>query len=77
MEYPTKIVSQNHKNTVFILEIGLSSTVIVYNRSVYNIMDLLGDMGGVEQILMIASSLFMSSYSQYNFDKKLIGSINK
>ena len=71
------MLSQKNKNTVYLIEIGLSSTVIVYKRSVYNIMDLLGDMGGVEQILMIASSLLMSSYSQFNFDKKLIGSINK
>ena len=45
----------------------ISSEVIEHERSVYTFMDLIGDLGGVHDLIVFFVSFFMGSISEYSF----------
>ena len=57
------------------LFISLSDHVMVHERSVYNVMDLLGDYGGYEYILMTLVALFVGPVAEHSFLLKAISKL--
>lgn len=45
----------------------LSGSKIHHEREVYNVMDLLGDLGGVVEVLMIIFGFFLFPISEFSF----------
>ena len=46
------------------------STSIVQERNIYTLIDLLGDLGGVVQILFLIFNIFLSPISEHSFIMK-------
>jgi hypothetical protein len=51
----------------FSAEIFIDETVIYHSRSVYGLLDLFGDIGGVLQVLQILSAFFIVPYNESAF----------
>jgi hypothetical protein len=47
---------------------GLSVYSIEYNRAVYNVLDLMGDIGGVLEIIVLFFGIFLNPISKFSFD---------
>jgi len=45
----------------------LSSEVRKHSRQVYNVLDLLGDLGGVVEVVMVFFGIFLYPLSKHNF----------
>lgn len=62
----------NTRHIVFIHSFILAPFGSHYYRTVYTFMDLFGDLGGVEQIIMTLASLLVGSYQSFSLEFKLI-----
>lgn len=47
--------------------VWLNNESVKFRRKVYNIFDLLGDLGGVTEVIMITFGFFLFSLSEYSF----------
>ena len=54
---------------------GFSGEVIEHERSIYTLMDLIGDLGGVNDLIVLFVSIFMGSISQISFLTKIMGKL--
>ena len=52
-----------------------SGEVIEHERSIYTFMDLIGDLGGVNDLIVLFVSIFMGSISQISFFTKIMGKL--
>jgi hypothetical protein len=64
-----------HRNTFFESEYFLDPTIVQHDRTVYNLFDVLGDVGGVMQILQIVFAFLLSTYSERAFTFDLLEEI--
>ena len=55
------------------LTISITGEVQEHERSIYTTMDLIGDLGGVHELIVIFFSIFMSSVSEHSFVSKALG----
>ena len=53
------------------------NTVIGHERFVYALMDLMGDLGGVMEVLIFIGGLILVPYSEFSFNLALIESLYK
>ena len=51
------------KDSLFTLSIGMSSDIVVHHREIYNSLDLLGDIGGLMDALIIIGSLIIVCFT--------------
>ena len=72
---PTNYVNKNERTRNIILGIGLTlhDTKMVYEKSLYKVFDLLGDVGGLLDLFMTFFSIVLS---RYNYQLFLFTSIN-
>ena len=63
---------QNHPGIYFEVTFNLSRKVFVQNRLVYNILDMLGDIGGLFEILQIFLSVFIGFFARNFFQMSQI-----
>ena len=61
------IQESNRPGLYFELTFSLSRKVFVQNRIVYNVLDMLGDVGGLFEILQIGLSVFCGFYARNLF----------
>lgn len=59
-------------HTVYFYEVYLYDEVTNHTRSVFGFLDLLGELGGVMEIIVIVFSYAMSSMSEFSFNIKAI-----
>ena len=52
-------------------------TVIGHERFVYALMDLMGDLGGVMEVLIFIGGLMLVPYSEFSFNMSLIEALYK
>ena len=55
------------KNAIFQNEFYLSTTGIQYSRQVYGILDLIGDIGGIYQLIISAFGIVLFSIAEQSF----------
>jgi len=58
-------------NTFYHSVISTATTGIVYTRDVYNCFDLIGDLGGVQQVLVVFIGIICVPYSQFAYNLKM------
>ena len=74
IQEPTDYVNQNEKATnVLSIVLTLHDTKMVYEKSLYKVFDLLGDVGGLLDLFMTFFSIVLS---RYNYQLFLFTSIN-
>jgi hypothetical protein len=59
-------------NMLLRIEIGLETRVEMHMTSVYNLMDLVGDIGGVLEIFFIIFSIFLVPLSEFGYELKAL-----
>ena len=59
-------------NIYFSAEVFIDETVIYHSRSVYGLLDLFGDIGGVLQVLQILTAFFIVPYNESAFIFRMI-----
>ena len=67
-----KIIPRNarlpdHSKKIYSTNIYLSSTNKIYNRKIYDILDLIGDIGGVTEVVMMVFGVFMYPITEHSF----------
>ena len=62
-------------NFDFTIEIELDTHVHIQQRVRYNVWDLLGDVGGFNDGLILLCSIFMSSYSAFSYRMNVLNQI--
>ena len=70
--YKTQKMSIEIERILYTMDIGLANTKIVHQRSAYNILDLIGDLGGVFEIILFALSVFIGPFSEFSFNIKAL-----
>ena len=60
-------ISKRTTNMVYSSVTWLNNESAKYNRQIYNIFDLLGDLGGVTEVIMISFGFFLFSISEHSF----------
>ena len=58
---------RNEGESVFEMHIGIDSQLNEFEREVYNLIDLLGDLGGVLEILVMICGVFLFPVSEFKF----------
>ena len=53
-------------------QIGLGNVKIEHERSIYTFMDMIGDLGGVQEILIMMFGLLLFPFSEYSFVLKFM-----
>ena len=64
---PSKVTHKIMPKTLFNTRIWLDSTMTTSNRSIYHFLDVLGDMGGVLEILIVVFGIVCCTFSEYSF----------
>ncbi len=59
-------------DTVYYYDVYVYDEVTKHTRDVFDFLDLLGDLGGVMEIIVIAFGYIMSSMSEFSFNLKAI-----
>ena len=61
---------EHNKESYFLIECNFSSAHIVYTRTVYGILDAIGDIGGLNDAVYLALHFFVSFFvsKSYEFD---------
>ena len=62
-------------NIVYILTIDLSSNAVSHERRVYALLDMVGDLGGFNDAIVILFSLLLGNYSPNLFFKSVIKAV--
>ena len=60
-------ISQTKKDRIYSSVVWLHNENTKYNRQIYNLFDLLGDLGGVTEIIMLSFGFFLYSVSEHSF----------
>lgn len=60
------------RNSIFIYSFTLSEVKIEHTREIYNLLDVIGDLGGVIDIVILLIGFFVFPYSEHNFYLKAI-----
>lgn len=55
------------------MDFTLQGEYIEHERAIYTFLDLIGDLGGVHDLIVLFFSVFMSSISEHSFVSKAIG----
>lgn len=55
------------KDLIYMSTTILHNESVKFNRQIYNIFDLLGDLGGVTEVIMIIFGFFLFSISEHSF----------
>ena len=58
---------------MFKMMFSMVGEVQEHERSIYTIMDLIGDLGGVHDLIVLFFSFFMSGISEHSFVSKALG----
>ena len=58
--------------TLFMMNFQIYDQIIIHTREYYGILDLMGDLGGVLEIITIISGVFITPLSEYGFNLKAI-----
>lgn len=57
------------------LAVYVSSTQVTYQRSVYTLLNMLGDVGGFKEAMMIIATLFLAPVSEHEFNMKAVSKL--
>ena len=60
------------KDKVFVHEYTIGEQVIDHERSIYTFLDLIGDLGGVQDIIVFFFAFFVSPISEHFFNMKFL-----
>ena len=60
---------------IIVLELSIDSTKNIISRSVYNILQLLGDFGGFQAVIESIATFLVLPYSSFNFYVKIISKL--
>ena len=69
--------SKFEKQSLYQTVICRDNTKILHERNVYGFLDLLGDLGGVLEIVLLAFGVFLSGISEFQFNIKSIQKLYK
>lgn len=64
-----------NRNTVFNMDIHLDQRVDMHTRIISNIFDLLGELGGVLEVVVCIFLLFLYPFIRYNYFMKVFNSL--
>lgn len=67
--------NQKGGSILLILRINLSDVVMTHKRQVYSILDVFGDYGGVEYVLLTISAFIVAPFAEYQFNIKAISKL--
>ena len=70
LEYPFGI--QEFKDLLYFNRFAVSEEIIEHERSIYTFLDLIGDLGGVQDIFILVCSIFISPFSEHFFQMKFL-----
>ena len=68
----SKFGNRISKNKYLTFLFTLSTSTTVHTREAYNVMDLLGDIGGIFEVLVMVFGVFISPFSEFEFSLKAI-----
>ena len=71
----TAPAKKSNPDLLFELQIGSHDSFVVHSRSIFGVLSLLGDLGGVQAVLLSIFALFMSPISEFCFQLKAIQQI--
>jgi hypothetical protein len=71
---PSKVIKEIVPKSLFQTRIWLDSTMTTSYRTIYHFLDVLGDMGGVLEILIVVFGIVCCTFSEYSF---IIFAVNK
>ena len=60
-------LAQNGQNIGFILNLNLRGEATIHTRTVYSILDLMGDLGGISDVLMTITSFIIAPYAAHMY----------
>ena len=77
--YPMSYNNNNdvEKGSMFQTVLHRDNVLVLHERSIYGFIDLLGDLGGVLEIVLLVFGLFLSPISEYSFNIKAIQKLYK
>ena len=64
---PLYKINEADKDLLAQTRVVLSSETLEHNREIYNLLDLLGDLGGVKEVIMIVFGFFLFPISEHSF----------
>ena len=70
-DYKTQIPYQ-YDDEVLQLNIFLDDKSTVIKREIYNALDLLGDLGGIRDIVIVILGIFLFPYSEFSYNLKAL-----
>ena len=70
-DYKSQIPFQ-YKDEVLQLNIFLDDKSTVIKREIYNALDLLGDLGGIRDIVIVIIGIFLFPYSEFSYNLKAL-----
>ena len=69
-EYPIDV--NEFKDVMYMHRFLLSEEIIEHERSIYTFLDLIGDLGGVQDIFILFFAFFISPFSEHFFQMKFL-----
>ena len=66
------VINGYKKEIYFNLMFNMDKRSMLYERQIYDIMSVLGDWGGVIQVIEVFGGLIVGSWSMFNYNIKLI-----
>ena len=68
IERPLMRVNPEHKNMLAETKVFLMSELVEHEREIYSLLDLLGDLGGVTEVIMIIFGCILFPISEHEFN---------
>lgn len=68
LDKPFKRVNEGDKDLLAVTTLTLSPDIIHNEREIYSLFDLLGDLGGVTEVIMIVFGFFLNPISEHKFN---------
>ena len=65
-------VSEFFKDKIFSIEFYISDQIIEHERSIYTFLDLIGNLGGVHDLIIFVVGIFISPFSEHSFKMKFL-----
>jgi len=59
-------------NMIYSFNIAIASTKVAHSREVYNTLDLIGDLGGVLEVISLVFAVFLVPFSEHSFVLKAL-----
>ena len=71
-----KIALNHSESTLLYSKISISEEIDIYERSVFTFLDLIGQIGGIYELLEVSAAFFVGYYNSKIFSYELVNKLN-